>query len=101
MKLPQRPDGLAEGNYHDSLGIAYAGLRRKQDAIREGKMSAQPITLARIYAMVGEHDEAIRLLEDLMSKPTGLGVGALRLDPAWKPLSDYPRFQALLHRYGG
>jgi len=40
-----------------------------------------------MYAMVGEYDEAMRLLENLMSKPTGLGVGALRLDPAWKPLN--------------
>jgi hypothetical protein len=50
--------------------------------------------------MVGEYDEAIRLLEDLMSMPTGLGVGALRLDPAWKPLHNNPRFQALLYKYG-
>jgi len=40
-----------------------------------------------MYAMVGEYDEAMRLLENLMSKLTGLGVGALRLDPAWKPLN--------------
>jgi hypothetical protein len=57
--------------------------------------------LARIYVMVGEYDEAIRLLEHLMSIPGDLGIGALRLDPAWKPLRDNPRFQALLHKYGG
>ncbi len=114
-KLRQRPEGVAEGNYHASLGIAYAGLGRKQDAIREGKVGvdqargnkdaangfARIENLAQIYAMVGEYDEAIRLLEDLMSKPTLLGIGALRLDPAWKPLRDKPRFQALLHKYGG
>jgi hypothetical protein len=50
--------------------------------------------------MVGEYDEAIRLLEDLMSMPAGLGVGALRLDAAWKMRHDNPRFHALLHKYG-
>jgi hypothetical protein len=36
-----------------------------------------------------------------MSIPGDLGIGALRLDPAWKPLRDNPRFQALVHKYGG
>jgi TolB-like protein/Tfp pilus assembly protein PilF len=111
-RIQQRPE---EANYHSSLGIAYAGLGRKQDAIREGQagVDLMPVSkdalngfsrveeLAHIYAMVGEYDEAIRLLEYLMSIPGDLGIGALRLDPAWKPLRDKPSFQALLHKYGG
>jgi TolB-like protein/Flp pilus assembly protein TadD/predicted Ser/Thr protein kinase len=114
-RMRRRPEGLAEGNYRASLGIAYAGLGRKQDAIREGKAAvdltqankdalngfARALELARIYAMVGEYDEAIHLLEDLMARPSYLAIAALRLDPAWKPLRDKPRFQALLHKYGG
>jgi serine/threonine-protein kinase len=110
--IQKRPE---EAQYHGSLGIAYAGLGRKQDAIREGKagVDLMPVSkdalngffqveqLARIYAMVREYDEAIRLLEYLMSIPGDLGIGALRLDPAWKPLRNNPRFQALLHKYGG
>jgi TolB-like protein/tRNA A-37 threonylcarbamoyl transferase component Bud32/Tfp pilus assembly protein PilF len=102
-------------SYHSCLGIAYAGLGRKQDALREGKtgmdmlpMSKDALTgfhrvedLARIFAMVGEYDEAMSRLEHLMSIPGDLGIGALRLDPAWKPLRDHPRFQALLRKYGG
>ena len=57
--------------------------------------------LARIYAMVGDYEAAISQLEYLMSIPGDLGVGALRLDPAWKPLRNHPRFQELLRRYGG
>jgi serine/threonine protein kinase/TolB-like protein len=100
-KMRQGPKGLAQANYHTTLGIAYAGLGRKQDAIREGKAGADSISLARIYTMVGEYDEAIRLLETAMSEAGYLGIGALRLDPAWKPLRNNPRFQALLHKYGG
>jgi tetratricopeptide (TPR) repeat protein len=99
MKMIQQNPKRA--NLHSTVGIAYAGLGRKQDAIREGKAGGDLESMARIYAMVGDYDEAIRLLEDLMSKPTGLGIGALRLDPAWKPLRNHPRFQALLHKYGG
>jgi TolB-like protein/tRNA A-37 threonylcarbamoyl transferase component Bud32/Flp pilus assembly protein TadD len=111
-KIRQRPE---EANYHSALGIAYAGLGRKQDAIREGKAGvdlarakkdalngfARMEELARICAMVGEYDEAIRLIEDLMSTPGDLGIGALRLDPVWKPLRNNPKFQVLIHKYGG
>jgi len=98
-KMRQGAKGLAQANYHATLGIAYAGLGRKQDAIREGKAGADPISMARIYTMVGEYDEAIRLLETAMSQPGYLGIGALRLDPAWKPLRDKPEFQALIRKY--
>jgi TolB-like protein/Flp pilus assembly protein TadD/predicted Ser/Thr protein kinase len=111
-RVRQRPE---EATFHSSLGIAYAGLGRKQDAIREGKAGVNllPVSkeayrgfyrvedLARIYAMVGDYEAAIGQLEYLMSIPGDLGVGALRLDPAWKPLRNHPRFQKLLRRYGG
>jgi serine/threonine-protein kinase len=111
-KVRQQPE---EALFHSSLGIAYAGLGRKQDAIREGKAGVNllPVSkeayrgfyrvedLARIYVMVGDYEAAIGQLEYLMSIPGDLGVGALRLDPAWKPLRNHPRFQNLLRRYGG
>ncbi|NWG13936.1 MAG: hypothetical protein HXY20_10425 [Acidobacteria bacterium] len=49
--------------------------------------------------MVGEYDAALDHLEYLMSIPGDLGVGALRLDPAWNPVRDHPRFQALIRKY--
>ena len=97
-KIQQQPK---RADLHSTLGIAYAGLGRKQDAIREGKAGGKDEPMARIYTMVGEYDEAIGLLEKLMSMPGALGIGTLRLDPAWKPLRDNPRFQALLRKYGG
>jgi TolB-like protein/Flp pilus assembly protein TadD/predicted Ser/Thr protein kinase len=110
-RVRQQPE---EALFHSALGIAYAGLGRKQDAIREGKAGVDllPVSkeayggfyrvedLARIYAMVGDPEAAISQLEYLMSIPGDLGVGALRLDPAWKPLRNQPRFQNLLRRYG-
>ena len=111
-KIKTHPEKAA---YHSALGIAYAGLGRKQDAIREAKVGMelkpaskdaggyyQIMVLAQIYTMVGEYDEALRLLEGPLSEQRAYyGIGTLRLDPVWKPLRDNPRFQALLPKYGG
>lgn len=106
-KIQERPE---DARLHSSLGIAYAGLGRKQDAIREGKLAVEllPVArdawkglyriedLARIYVMVGEFDAAIDQLEYLLSIPGELSIPLLRLDPAWDPLRDHPRFKKLL-----
>jgi serine/threonine-protein kinase len=95
---------------HSALGIAYAGLGRKEEAIREGKLGValMPITqeayrgasrledLARIYASVGELDAALDELAILLDRPTRMTVGRLRLEPWWRPLHGHPRFEALL-----
>ena len=106
-KIEERPE---DARFHSSLGIAYAGLGRKEDAIREGKRGVEllPVTkeakrgpsrvddLARIYVMVGEFDAAIDQLEFLLSIPSELSIPLLRLDPAWAPLRNHPRFKRLL-----
>jgi len=101
MAMAKIRQQTTKADLHSTVGIAYAGLGRKQEAIREGKAGGNNEAMARIYTMVGEYDEAIGLLEKLMSYPAALGIGALRLDPAWKPLRNNPKFQALLHKYGG
>ena len=98
--------------FHSWLGVAYAGLDRKEDAIREGKRGVEllPVskdavsgpsyvqTLAYIYVMVGDYDAAIEQIEDLLSIPGGLSIPILQLDPAWKPLRSHPRFQKLIEQ---
>jgi serine/threonine-protein kinase len=103
----ERPE---DPRLHSALGIAYAGLGRKVDAIREGKLGValMPITreayrgasrvenLARIYTSVGELDAATDELAILLDRPTRMTVGRLRLEPWWRPLHGHPRFEALL-----
>jgi serine/threonine-protein kinase len=93
-----------------ALGIAYAGLRRKDDAMREGRLAVEllPVTkeawaglwrledLARIYVMVGEFDLAIDGVEYLVQRPGELSAPLLGLDPTWTPLRNHPRFRNLL-----
>jgi TolB-like protein/Tfp pilus assembly protein PilF len=54
--------------------------------------------LAQINAQAGHPEEAIALLEQLLSIPAGqtVSIERLKLDPVWDPLRKDPRFQALL-----
>jgi len=98
---------------HAQLGAVLAGLGKKEDAINEGKKAVELLpesqdafdgpqataALAEIYAWVGEHDEAVRLLDHLLSVPNGLTVPSLKVDPIWDPLRKDPHFQALIDKY--
>ena len=103
---------MDDARFHSSLGIAYAGLDRKEEAIREGKLGVQllPISrdawrglyrekdLAQIYVMVDEYDLAIEKLEYLLSIPGEMSIPLLKLDPAWEPLREYPHFKELVEQ---
>jgi len=52
--------------------------------------------LAIIYTMVGEYEAAIDKLAYLLSIPGDLSVPWLKLDPAWDPLREHPRFRGLV-----
>ena len=109
-KIQEGPD---DDRYRSALGMAYAGLARKEDAIREGEFAVEllPMSkeamrgaqrvedLARTYTMVGEYDAAIDQLESLLAVPSLTAVPMLRIDPTWDPLRSNPRFQALLTKY--
>ena len=101
-----------DARVHSSLGIAYAGLGLKEEAVREGKKAVELISvakdawrgpfrvedLARIYVMVDEYDAAIDQLEYLLSIPSIISIPLLNSDPTWAPLRDHPRFQKLLRQ---
>lgn len=92
------------------LGLIYAGLGRKEEAIRAGQHAREllpeskdafdapilGISMARIYAITGEKQQAIDLIEHSLRTPAGTNVNELRLDPTWDVLRKEPRFQALL-----
>jgi TolB-like protein/Flp pilus assembly protein TadD len=110
QKVAQEPD---DSRFHSSLGIAYAGLGRSVDAVREAKQGCDLMPpskdamralwrvedLALVYTMVGQPGEAIVQLEELLQRSGELTPHVLRLDPRWDPLRSDPRFQALLTKY--
>jgi hypothetical protein len=58
------------------------------------------LQLARTYALVGEPDLALDQLEPLLRIPFYLSPGWLRVDPAFDPLRNNPRFRRLVERTG-
>jgi tetratricopeptide (TPR) repeat protein len=108
--LREAPDNPAR---HAQHGLILAALGRKQEAIGEGKRAVELLpesqdafdgpqvtaTLAQIYGLTGESDEAFRLIEHLLEVPNGLTISVLKLDPVWDPLRKDPRFQALIDKY--
>jgi len=109
-KVKQEPD---DSRLHSALGLAYAGLGRRVEAVREAKLghALMPVSkdayralyrlgdLALVYTMVGQTSEAIAQLDDLLARSGGFTANVLRLDPRWDPLRLDPRFQALLTKY--
>jgi serine/threonine-protein kinase len=94
-----------------ALGLAYAGLGRKEDAIREARRGVDltPATkdamraparvhdLARVYTMVGEYSAAIDELDRLLSMPYFFfSVNVLELEPIWDPLRKEPGYRTLV-----
>ncbi len=100
-----------EARLHSALGLAYAGLGRKEEAIREGELATRLCPperdawsgpdyereLAHIYVMVGEFGKAIEVLRPLVGAPNRwVSAAVLKLDPRWAPLRRVPEFEALL-----
>jgi tetratricopeptide (TPR) repeat protein len=109
IEIDKRPD---DDRVRSSLGVVYAGLGKKAEAIREGKLAVEmiPISenavigpfrvedLAFTYVLVGEYDDALDLIEYLLTIPSWFSIPLLRIDPKWDLLRNHPRFQALLKK---
>jgi tetratricopeptide (TPR) repeat protein len=99
-----------------SLALIDAFLGRKEEAIREGRRCVEEenysimekndaaANLALIYARTGESDEAIKLIEKLLTAPANLdNLSILSMTQAdlkwrwvWDPIRNDPRFQKIL-----
>ncbi len=118
--LTGRPD---DARYRSALGIAYAGLGRKEDAIREGELAVEllPMSkeawrgayrvedLARIYATVGEyevgrspHSPPLQCSESIpCGTPSATTPASKPYSPSTRTrTSDYPPFQEFMRPKG-
>jgi TolB-like protein/Flp pilus assembly protein TadD/predicted Ser/Thr protein kinase len=105
--------------HHAQLGLLYAYMQRKEYAIREGRRAVElepesqdafhgaleAGNLALVYALVGEQEQAITLIERLLSIPgpvqalncpVNITLADLRLRWEWDSLRSNPRFQKIL-----
>jgi TolB-like protein/Flp pilus assembly protein TadD len=95
---------------HALIGLIYAGLGEKEAAIREGNRAMEllpesidamdgpvlVVAMARIYAITGEGEKAIDLLQHSLQTPAGLTMHEITLDPTWDVLRENQRFKALI-----
>jgi tetratricopeptide (TPR) repeat protein len=109
-ELQKNPE---DARLHSALGIAYAGLGKKEEAIREGERALEllPVSrdaatgpfriekLALIYTMVGELDAALDQIEYLLSIPSFISVHTLQVDPRLDPLREHPRYREIIEKY--
>ena len=102
----------ADISAHAFLGRAYAGVERKDDAVREAHRAVELLTiehdafagpsylenLAKVHARLGNAADAAELIRHLLSMPAGLTLSLplLKIDPAWDPIRKDARFQQLL-----
>jgi TolB-like protein/class 3 adenylate cyclase len=97
---------------HSVLGVAYAGLGDAALAVSEGRkgivMQSTPEDpfegpnrqeqMAQIYALLGNADGAIPILNRLLHIPsfTEITPELMRMNPIWDPIRSDPRFQELI-----
>jgi serine/threonine-protein kinase len=97
---------------HLALSRTYSALGRREEAIAAAQRAVTILPISRdiagaglvenlawIYSWFGEYDEAFDRLDNLLSIPSHVNVGRLRVDPQWDHVRDDPRFQELLERY--
>ena len=82
---------------------ALAEARRASELQPESKdaLEGPEITegVAQVYAILGDNDRAIEILDGLLNRPSYVTVPSLRVNPIWDPLRNDPRFQALIDRH--
>jgi TolB-like protein/Tfp pilus assembly protein PilF len=92
------------------LALIDAELGDKEKATQEGRTACDMLpvekdalvgvvlitNLARIYALTGEKDLALKQLDIVSKLPSGPSYGELRLDPEWDSLRGDPRFEKIV-----
>ena len=99
--------------YHSALGIAYAGLGKKEEAIKEGLKAVELLPMSKDatygttyvydlainYTMNGEYDLALDQVEYLLSVPSWMSITWLEWEIRFAPLLTHPRFLELKEKY--
>jgi serine/threonine-protein kinase len=90
--------------YLGEKGAALAEAQRATELLPESKdaFGGPEIAtgVAEVQAILGDNGRAIEILDGLLSRPSGVTVQGLKINPIWDPLRNDPRFQALLNKHG-
>jgi TolB-like protein/Tfp pilus assembly protein PilF len=111
-QVKRTPDAVES---HIQLAKTLAFLGERDAALAEAQRASELVpeskdafggpevmeSVAQVYAILDEKDRAIEVLDGLLSRPSGMTVQTLKVNPIWDPLRNDPRFQDLLTKYGG
>jgi tetratricopeptide (TPR) repeat protein len=98
---------------HSALGLAYAGLGRKDEAIAAGRRAVEiyPVTrdvmlgvermisLAHIYARVGDHAAALEQIKEVLLTPGIHTIYHFNLDPRFGEVRKEPGYRLLVREF--
>jgi serine/threonine-protein kinase len=110
-QLKESPDAA---DMHIQLAKVLAYLGEKDAALAEARRATELVPeskdafggpeiaagVAEVHAILGDNGRAIEILDGLLSRPSGVTVPGLKINPVWDPLRNDPRFQALIDKYG-
>ena len=96
--------------YQSMVSLSYGGLGQKEEAIKWGKMAMKTLPLSKdrfqgaevveryseMLIFIGEYDEAIEKLEQLLSIPSSVTITSLKFKKFYDPLREHPRFIKLI-----
>jgi serine/threonine protein kinase/Flp pilus assembly protein TadD len=96
-----------------ALGLAYAGLGRKREALAAAQSAMVPVTknsrqatafmglAIETFGRVGERDRAFEMIELLLTMPSGreATLPFFKVWPGFDPLRNDPRFNQLIARF--
>jgi serine/threonine-protein kinase len=105
----------SDERFREGLALAHAGLGNRERALQEAQttLELRPLdtdalagphfllTLASVQARFGETQEALALLERLLTIPSRFSANSLRNHYLLRPLHNDPAFQALVDREPG
>jgi TolB-like protein/Tfp pilus assembly protein PilF len=109
--VAEAPD---EAGRHAQLGMILSCLGEKDAALAEAKRATELLpeskdafegpaiteNLAQVYAILGDADSAVDILDGLLTRPSYLTVETLKLNPVWDRIRSNPRFTELLTKHG-
>jgi TolB-like protein/Tfp pilus assembly protein PilF len=111
-ELKRTPDAA---KLHIALARVLAFLGEKDAALAEAQRASELLPeskdafegpeitegVAQVYAILGDNDRAIEILEGLLSRPSAVTAQSLKINPIWDSLRSDPHFQTLVQKYGG
>jgi adenylate cyclase len=107
-------DGPDDAGRHAQLAMILACLSEKDAALAEAKRATELLpetkdafdgpamteNLAEVYAILGNADSAVDILDGLLTRPSSVTVEILKLNPVWDHIRSNPRFAELLTKHG-